>query len=42
MQIRLSNYYIEKKYMGHIENADQISMKVGSCGDTMKNISQGG
>lgn len=30
------NYYIEKKYMGHIENADQISEKVGSCGDTMK------
>ena len=30
------NYYIEKKYMGHIENADQISKKVGSCGDTMK------
>ncbi len=30
------NYYIEKKYMGHIENADQISEKIGSCGDTMK------
>ena len=30
------NYYIEQKYMGHIENADQISEKVGSCGDTMK------
>lgn len=29
-------YYIEKKYMGHIDNADQISEKVGSCGDTMK------
>ena len=29
-------YYIEKKYMGHIEDADQVSMKVGSCGDTMK------
>lgn len=22
--------------MGHIENADQISEKIGSCGDTMK------
>ena len=30
------NYYIEKKYMGHIEDADQISQKIGSCGDTMK------
>jgi len=30
------NYFLEKKYMGHIENADQISEKVGSCGDTMK------
>ena len=30
------NYYLEKKYMGHIENADQISEKVGSCGDIMK------
>ena len=30
------NYYLEKKYMGHIEHADQISEKVGSCGDTMK------
>jgi nitrogen fixation NifU-like protein len=30
------NYYIEKKYMGHIENADQVSEKIGSCGDTMK------
>lgn len=29
-------YYLEKKYMGHIENADQISEKVGSCGDIMK------
>ncbi len=29
-------YYLEKKYMGHIENADQVSEKVGSCGDTMK------
>jgi len=30
------DYYLEKKYMGHIENADQISQKVGSCGDIMK------
>ncbi len=30
------DYYLEKKYMGHIENADQISEKIGSCGDTMK------
>ena len=30
------NYYQEKKYMGHIENADQVSQKVGSCGDIMK------
>jgi len=30
------NYYLEKKYMGHIENADQISEKIGSCGDIMK------
>ena len=30
------DYYLEKKYMGHIENADQVSEKVGSCGDIMK------
>lgn len=30
------NYYLEKKYMGYIENADIISQKVGSCGDIMK------
>ena len=30
------NYYLEKKYMGHFENADQVSEKIGSCGDTMK------
>lgn len=30
------DYYLEKKYMGCIENADQISTKIGSCGDTMK------
>ncbi|MCP3944896.1 MAG: iron-sulfur cluster assembly scaffold protein [Desulfobacteraceae bacterium] len=30
------NYYLEKKYMGQIENADQVSEKIGSCGDIMK------
>jgi nitrogen fixation protein NifU and related proteins len=30
------NYYLEKKYMGHIEDADLISENVGSCGDIMK------
>jgi nitrogen fixation NifU-like protein len=30
------NYYLEKKYMGHIENADKVSEKIGSCGDIMK------
>lgn len=30
------NYYLEKKYMGCIENADQVSEKIGSCGDIMK------
>lgn len=30
------NYYLEKKYMGYIENADQVSEKIGSCGDIMK------
>ena len=30
------NYYLAKKYIGHIENADQISEKIGSCGDIMK------
>lgn len=29
-------YYLEKKYIGHIEDADQVSEKVGSCGDIMK------
>ena len=29
-------YYLGKKYMGSIENADQVSCKIGSCGDTMK------
>lgn len=30
------NYYLEQKYMGHIEQADQVSEKIGSCGDIMK------
>jgi len=30
------DYYLEKKYMGRIENADQISEKIGSCGDIMR------
>lgn len=30
------SYYLEKKYMGHFEDADQVSEKIGSCGDTMK------
>ena len=30
------NYYLEKKYMGRIENADQVSEKIGSCGDIMR------
>jgi len=30
------NYYLEKKYMGSIENADMVSQKIGSCGDIMK------
>lgn len=30
------DYYLEKKYMGFIENADQVFEKIGSCGDTMK------
>ena len=30
------NYYLEKKYMGYIENPDQVSQKVGTCGDIMK------
>lgn len=30
------NYYLEKKYMGHLDNASQVSEKVGSCGDIMK------
>ncbi|WP_022663727.1 iron-sulfur cluster assembly scaffold protein NifU [Desulfospira joergensenii] len=30
------DYFLEKKYMGHIENASQVSEKIGSCGDIMK------
>ncbi|MFO7988594.1 MAG: iron-sulfur cluster assembly scaffold protein [Thermodesulfobacteriota bacterium] len=30
------NYFIEKKYMGHLQDASQISEKVGSCGDIMR------
>lgn len=29
-------YYLEKKHIGSIEDADQVSEKIGSCGDTMK------
>ena len=30
------NYFLEKKYMGHLQDATQISKKIGSCGDIMK------
>ena len=30
------NYYLEKKYMGCFEDADQVFKKIGSCGDIMK------
>lgn len=30
------NYYLEKKHMGSLSDADQVSEKIGSCGDTMK------
>lgn len=30
------NYFIEKKHMGHLQDASQISKKIGSCGDIMK------
>ncbi|MCF8088985.1 MAG: iron-sulfur cluster assembly scaffold protein [Desulfotignum sp.] len=30
------NYFLEKKYMGHIPDASQVSEKIGSCGDIMK------
>jgi nitrogen fixation NifU-like protein len=29
-------YYLEKKYMGHIKDADQVTEKIGSCGDIMR------
>ena len=29
-------YFLEKKYMGFIQDASQVSEKVGSCGDIMK------
>ena len=29
-------YYLEKPYMGSLENADHVSENIGSCGDTMK------
>ncbi len=30
------NYYLEKKYMGCFDDADQVFKKIGSCGDIMK------
>lgn len=30
------NYFLEKKYMGRLEEATQISENIGSCGDIMK------
>jgi nitrogen fixation protein NifU and related proteins len=30
------NYFLEKKYMGCIQDASQVSEKIGSCGDIMK------
>jgi nitrogen fixation protein NifU and related proteins len=29
-------YYLEKKYMGCFNDADQVHEKIGSCGDIMK------
>ncbi|MFN2358856.1 MAG: iron-sulfur cluster assembly scaffold protein [Desulfotignum sp.] len=29
-------YFLEKKYMGHLPDASQVSEKIGSCGDIMK------
>ncbi len=29
-------YFLEKKYMGHLRDASQVSEKIGSCGDIMK------
>jgi len=33
---RAIDYYLEKKYMGCFEDADQVYKKIGSCGDIMK------
>jgi nitrogen fixation protein NifU and related proteins len=30
------NYFLEKKHMGFIQDASQVSEKIGSCGDIMK------
>ncbi len=30
------SYYIDKPYMGILENPDQVTEMVGTCGDTMK------
>jgi nitrogen fixation protein NifU and related proteins len=30
------NYYIEKPYMGSLQDADQVSEMLGTCGDTLK------
>lgn len=29
-------YYLEKPYMGALDNPDHVSQNIGSCGDTMK------
>ncbi|MGI6655620.1 MAG: iron-sulfur cluster assembly scaffold protein [Desulfobulbus sp.] len=29
-------YYQEKKYMGNLPDADQVTLNIGSCGDVMK------
>ncbi len=33
---RAIQYYLQKPYMGSLENADHVSENIGSCGDTMK------
>jgi nitrogen fixation NifU-like protein len=30
------SYYIEKPYMGSLQDADQVSEMLGTCGDTLK------
>ncbi len=30
------SYFLEKKYMGHLDHPSQISEMIGSCGDIMK------